>query len=596
VGLGQDAQPNVIPPAAAGVKAPTMPGWNHLPADADTDWTLWLFRAQFADAVRERKVAIGWISPDVERATFSKNIDAHAAGTLDWLDVTGAQSEIENMLAAYLRPANMASQTHVPNGYPRFQFWADLGTPAEAKPTEDLLFSGNWFPPDYYGTTEGQRYAVTAYSATGAWAGHAGDIATAHLANWEVTWAFETPADKYIVAVGGTHWTRKASIPDWVQTIRIGWTRKRPREIARTTDDGEAGQRARLAGTGHSENDQEPARMYGVAADPPTDPTPGITYGVQKDATGAWEGHGGDLAVWAADPPGWTFTTPTDGRQYLFNTVAHYAYGYAVRLRNCRAWIHQGGQWQGTGDIYEYGEAGWTRAQDQTAPPDLETTYGQAEAGDFVGPWLWNELQAALRLLHLSRANGSGWGGNSTEKWAGGSGWQSSQDLAHAAALAAWTAKPLWQGQTDFGPWNTPHAYNLGESTSPTDYAALGERWTREQRLEFYGGDPALTVDVAFYVIGRPPSWSNALVTFAAHGDPVALTATAWYTMQGQSNVGPYTSPQWGQADLFPAPPWADPDAAPPDYQGRRSAQTGYVVTEHFGTKEHTRPGGFTYQ
>jgi hypothetical protein len=40
----------------------------------------------------------------------------------------------------------------------------------------------------------------------------------------------------------------------------------------------------------------------------------------------------------------------------------------------------------------------------------------------------------------------------------------------------------------------------------------------------------------------------------------------------------------------------ADPDAAPPDYQGRRIAVTGYVVSEHFGTKEHARPGGFTYQ
>jgi hypothetical protein len=333
-----------------------------------------------------------------------------------------------------------------------------------------------------------------------------------------------------------------------------------------------------------------------VSTVPPADPTPGITYGVQKDATGAWEGHGGDLALWNAatdeDPARWIFTTPADGTQYLFNTVAHYAYGYAVRLRNCRAWIRQGGQWQGTGDTYEYGEAGWVRAQDQTAPPDTETTYGQAEAGDFVGPWLWNELQAALKLLHLSKSNTSGWGGNSTEKWAGGSGWQSTQDLAHAAALAAWAAAPLWQGQTDFGAWNTPHAYNLGESTSPTDYAALGERWTREQRLEFHGGDPALTVDIAFYVIGCPPSWSDALVTFAAHGDPVALAAAAWYTMQGQSNVGPLHKPAMGSGRPFPRPALGGPRRRPARLSGppiRPNRLRRCRALRHQGTRP---PGG----
>jgi hypothetical protein len=106
-----------------------------------------------------------------------------------------------------------------------------------------------------------------------------------------------------------------------------------------------------------------------------------------------------------------------------------------------------------------------------------------------------------------------------------------------------------------------------------------------------------LTVHIASFVIGLPgPATFPALTTFAVHGDPIALTATAWYTMQGQSNVGPYTSPQWGQADLFPGPPWADPDAAEADYQGRKSAWLGYFVSEHFETKEHARTGGFTYQ
>jgi hypothetical protein len=48
---------------------------------------------------------------------------------------------------------------------------------------------------------------------------------------------------------------------------------------------------------------------------------------------------------------------------------------------------------------YLYG-SGWELAEDQVAPPDILTAYGLMEAGDYLGPWVFNELHAALNLMH----------------------------------------------------------------------------------------------------------------------------------------------------------------------------------------------------
>jgi hypothetical protein len=45
--------------------------------------------------------------------------------------------------------------------------------------------------------------------------------------------------------------------------------------------------------------------------EPPADPEPGETYGIGAAATGAWEGHDGQLAAWSE--AGWRFAEPAEG-------------------------------------------------------------------------------------------------------------------------------------------------------------------------------------------------------------------------------------------------------------------------------------------
>jgi hypothetical protein len=558
-------------------------GWTNLPADEDTDWTSWPFRAQFWDALVERMKAVGaGVIP--EAAAYTADIDAHQANGGDLYSVGGAQTMVETLLFSYLRPANMAGITYVPSGYPRWQFWSDFGAPAEARPAEDVNTTS--FPWPY------NRVAITAADALAdpALSGHGGDIGTWTVTGGVGTWSFETPPDKTIVFVG-EYWIRRAEAPaDWIATTRVGWTRKHPRQIARTSDDGEPGERARLIGTPTSENDWIADRMFDVRATPPASPVLEATYGVQAGATDAWEEHGGDLATWTGEPTAWSFRTPTDGTQWLFN----FGTIYLVKMRNCRAWIRQGPAWQPAGELYEYGEDGWERSADQATPPDTVTTYGIAQPGDFVGPWLWNELQTAINLLHLTKASGASFGHGNGQTHDGGSGlYEPDLATAQAAAQANWAATPPRMSGA-----SGPRAYNGASTRGGSYYSAGATKDTSQQALTFPNtSDPALTVDVTFYVIGTQPSWGYALLGFADFGDPIANgVATAWHTITGASNAGPFVSPHWPGADTFPGPPWADPDAAPVDPYGNQGAVTGYDLFAEFGTKEHARTGGFTYQ
>jgi len=53
-------------------------------------------------------------------------------------------------------------------------------------------------------------------------------------------------------------------------------------------------------------------RLEGLAViDPPTEPETGASYGIGEAATGAWEGHDGEVAAWSEG--GWRFAQPAEG-------------------------------------------------------------------------------------------------------------------------------------------------------------------------------------------------------------------------------------------------------------------------------------------
>ena len=94
--------------------------------------------------------------------------------------------------------------------------------------------------------------------------------------------------------------------------------------------------------------------------------------------------------------------------------------------------------------------------------------YSKVQRGDLVGPWLWNELQAALNLLAAVKSNSSGWGGQSSYKDGGVTGGQKDTWAeAKASAEANWASKTAFWWTSGFGYYETPpSAENWGGGRS----------------------------------------------------------------------------------------------------------------------------------
>lgn len=58
-----------------------------------------------------------------------------------------------------------------------------------------------------------------------------------------------------------------------------------------------------------------------------------------------------------------------------------------------------------TGDLKFYDHAGgtWTLSSDQSSPADVVEDFGRIEPGDYIGPWIFNELQAGINALEYLR-------------------------------------------------------------------------------------------------------------------------------------------------------------------------------------------------
>jgi|GEM_PF-6736029 len=304
-------------------------------------------------------------------------------------------------------------------------FWDACGIPPEHKPNEYMsLWDGNmlvdWWNGDYmpHLYPEGFRFACS-----NNYPGHAGQIGTLHwILNGEgkveqggegdaYNLTFETPADGYRVDSLGYTYRYNAAESQWIKTYNNGsFTRKYPRRIssldAETDQEGNdaaIGQRARFVGP--PGGGDIPLNHIVSASSSPPDP-PEDNYLVLDNATGDWAGHEGKYVRW--NGYNWTF--------YGQGNLACYACGvnrgtqtgdpvlprrgYYIRRVPPESYVHSNGHWQKIdGKIYEYDGEKWLLAEDQSAGPDIITTYGYARPGDIIGPWIFNELYGGINVL-----------------------------------------------------------------------------------------------------------------------------------------------------------------------------------------------------
>jgi hypothetical protein len=61
-----------------------------------------------------------------------------------------------------------------------------------------------------------------------------------------------------------------------------------------------------------------------------------------------------------------------------------------------RAWVGVAGY----GKVHQYSGTAWVPSTDQTIPPDTLEAYGGVLAGDYIGPWILNDLYSSLNNYH----------------------------------------------------------------------------------------------------------------------------------------------------------------------------------------------------
>ena len=573
-------------------------GWASLPATETTDWTDWDFRIQFANALIERGIACGYYSASKPSySTFQEGKDAHKLTGSDW-DIGFIQAEIELMRRdkGFVDPDALTGASEYVGYYPADTFWADVGVAAAARPSETMQASTS----PYVGgmlIAVGYKFAVLKTAASD-WAGHDGEVATC-TGTSPYTWSFSTPADDYLIeqktwSASSKRWKgvqyrrRDASATDWPVVTDVGWTRKHPREIEALDDAGSNGQRARLVGGSNSNTTM--TRFMGVRAAPPSSPYTDGYYGVQKGATGAWATHDGQRAKWTG--AAWSFTADASGTQFLFHSKR--GLGDLIPLRNARAWITYGGEWHPVAALYEHDGAKWALDSDQTGEPDLVTEYGPAQAGDYVGPWIWNELRAALdELVIVGCTNTLGTWGGQRKVHTYTHGWDAAWADAKTAGEAAWAAAGTTTtapGYDEIGPW----VFTYGSHTSGSGYETAMTRRHEKQKGTFAEGDTSIKCDVHFYAIGQLYDADDDTV-FGDHGDDVANgSATKWHSKIAQTNAAEFVSDIWEEGrDATQPGQWCDqPDDDDDSRKGYKIS--GYL--DAYVVKDFAVVDGFEYQ
>ncbi len=241
---------------------------------------------------------------------------------------------------------------------------------------------------------------------------------------------------------------------------------------------------------------------------------------------------------------------------------------------------------------------------DQAQHPDVVTEYGIMQPGDYIGPWIWNELQAILDLCrrrvywtpewpdvpaprqHTLQLGGIGGdGGDDFRNGLGGS--DSSISDAKSDALADWPSGPgLTFGSGSKLSFNSSNPYyeaRLWRGAARFALTEEGEAW--DHRDDWTGGAPTMTMNAYLYAVAAGDQ-------FDAYGDGVV--EDQWTHVIADDVLEPWTYGWWSSI-MWPDPTAGPPSPWPPDPGFRESNFRGWKIIEHdtspiYGTADAYRP------
>lgn len=276
--------------------------------------------------------------------------------------------------------------------------------------------------------------------------------------------------------------------------------------------------------------------------------------------------------LWAAagvDASGWT-------RKYPREIASPYAGGSSGQRARCKA--------GGTAEYYEHNGTSWQVAADQTSPPDTVETYGVAQPGDYLGPWLFNEVYDCLQLMTcLSLSCSIVASGQYKQETV----WDEASFAAAKTAIESQWSTSAAPSSSAANPtsWNMAQCYSGG-----TKYMIRAQRQTASFQISprSIADTGRLDCDVTFYIIGE--SYNG---TFSNMGDSIADgTAVVAETLTaedgGQTTI---TSSEWNavNANVIPNSPYAaEPGSG-------ETTDIGYKAKEIFAVMDFGITGGFEY-
>ena len=190
---------------------------------------------------------------------------------------------------------------------------------------------------------------------------------------------------------------------------------------------------------------------------------------------------------------------------------------------------------------------------DQTTSPDVLTSQAKITAGDYIGPWLWNELYAGVNVLTATMLNLSL---DSREHWQGVSGPQASHAAARAAAIADW--QHVASIYTEYVFTHSVASAKQNSPGLPWFYATLD----RQQAHYTVGGSDVAPRTAQIYVYAYRPG--HAPICYGDHGDGYAedtfnlihdgpVDPTTAFVV---GNVNPAVQPTWHPGKLLTTHQW----------------------------------------
>lgn len=242
------------------------------------------------------------------------------------------------------------------------------------------------------------------------------------------------------------------------------------------------------------------------------------------------------------------------------------------------------------GMIYEHDGSTWAVAADQDQQPDTITTHGLPQTGDYIGPWLFDELKDALNALKWVARRNQRRKATSNKRGDGTLGYTSGEDTTWAGAKSA--AEADFAAGVDTSVPIPSEAWTESDRGTGGSYrAAIFVTAEQSAELRRTGADDVgLAAEVVVGVVGYAPIFFGYDITFDANGTGLTegTIAIADTVSVGASDETVATVP-FGIGSTVPV--WCDDPGASSDPKPLR----GYVM-EEVTIWKYDVANGFEYQ